>query len=224
MKTIFLLLAVFFMRVLLARSEEIQSNLNLPDIVVTNFLGSKADWIFSQSTTNGLIYGITSPSVMRRHPNEKWGAIVISLATNNDHSVFMGQSSESCLDLNLFDPNGNPVKKTALGKTFGNPVVQATLEKAFWEKGGRIMFSLHHPYPVKLFTVPGVSQLFVLKEPGEYTLHVKMRLIKNSGNVSGHPQFQQIWLPEIIVKIETRPEDISTENLPSSVQTNSPAK
>ena len=160
-------------------------------------------------------------------------------------------SAEKLFDVNLVDTNGQFVKKTEYGKQFGQALTQKQLND--WVIPIRITGHIsagwffvpfgpgaQHWVDVGNFSIPKV---FELTHAGEYTLHMRMRLIQScisdqSGmirtNILDAQQlgagrkmptiFQSIWLPEVTAKVQIPPEDILPENLSPSSQTNSPIK
>lgn len=168
--------------------------------------------------------------------------------TNSADSTVQGLrlSSEKLFAINLVDTNGQPVKKTEYGKEFGQQLTQEECRKRC---GGRrytgawffIPFypNVQHWTDIGWFSLP---KAFELTQAGEYTLHLRMRLIQtgvsdSSGtlrtNIFNWPYlapksksiyFQSIWLPEVTAKIRIRPEDIPPTDLTPAGRTNFPAK
>jgi hypothetical protein len=116
--------------------------------------------------------------------------------------------------IELFDPNGKPVERTAEGKMFGLPLTQKQIEdwcnkmtKRRWRNG---LFYLSKNTPPPGVSISGFSipQAFQIRNPGEYTLRLRMRLIQLRMDASGHRYFPVGWLPEVVAKVQIRPEDI----------------
>lgn len=155
-------------------------------------------------------------------------------------------SADKLFAINMVDANGQFVKKTEYGKEFGQALtqkqlndwitpirIQGNLLKAWFEIPPAIS-TWQHQRDVGTFSI---SKAFSLTKAGEYTLHVRMRLIQShfidsAGTIirtnifgpyfgsSGRTTltaFQFVWFPEVTVKVQIRPEDISkNRNLQTS--------
>jgi hypothetical protein len=117
-------------------------------------------------------------------------------------------------EIELSDPQGRPVEKTAEGKMFGLPLTQKQIEdwcnkmaRRGWRDG---LFYLSKNTSPPGVTISGFSipQAFQIRNPGEYTLQLRMRLIQLRMDASGHRYFPVGWLPEVVAKVQIRPEDI----------------
>ena len=139
--------------------------------------------------------------------------------------------------LKLFDSKGQPVEKTADGKMFDLPLTQeqiAAWDRAAQKKNGgnssawHLIFRPAHPGGLNIPTAGPIvftlQPLFKVTEPGEYTLHLRLRLIQTKEDSSGQVYFPMVWMPEVTAKVQICPEDISPENLLPNGQTNSPTK
>ena len=137
--------------------------------------------------------------------------------TNQDY--FLNMPRENLFAIELLDASGKPVGKTATGSQFGLPLTDKQVtdwyDKALnptnTSRHETFIYSFpHEAFQIGFFSIP---EMFEIKEAGEYTLHVRMRLIQRS---------QLVWLPEATGKVVIRPEDILPPPPPG--QTNAPAK
>ena len=136
--------------------------------------------------------------------------------------------AEKLFVIGLIDAQGQPVTKTEYGRQFGQPLTQKQLNDWAIPKrvaGRTIWFRVPPETQVGVFSIP---KAFQLTQPGEYMLHVRMRLIQSSfsdpsgivgqtnifgGQYMGPGRttptvFQLVWLPETTVKVQIRPEDL----------------
>jgi hypothetical protein len=137
----------------------------------------------------------------------------------------------------LFDSKGQAIEKTDEGKMFGLSPTQeqiAVWDRAAGKKHGgafsdwHLVFVPSHPggptIPTAGPIVFSLQPLFRVKEPGEYTLHLRLGLIQTKEDSSGQVYFPMVWMPEVTAKVQIRLEDIAPENLSPTGQTNSPTK
>lgn len=140
---------------------------------------------------------------------------------------------EKLLAIKLTDASGRLVEKTDYGMKFGRPLTQQHLND--WiipiRMSGHLSAAWFQIPPgtfgeqVGVFSIP---KAFKLTQPGQYTLHVRMRLIQShfsdpSGTItqtnifggqymgSGRTSptvFQFVWLPETNTEIKIPPKDI----------------
>jgi hypothetical protein len=130
-------------------------------------------------------------------------------------------------NIELLDPKGKPAPKTDAGKKVGAWTDQQIKdwfenhrEKPFAEKKPKGIADILFPlWPATISNGINLAQMFQLKQAGDYTLHFQMRVAQTKLNTSGEIELNIFWLPEVIAKVQVRPEDIPPEN----VQTNSPA-
>jgi len=123
--------------------------------------------------------------------------------------------------LELFDSKGKAVKKTDEGKKFDLPLTQEQIEA--WlhstqaKYGGdsyswHLMFMPAHPggpdIPTAGPIVFSLKPLFRINAPGEYTLHLSLRLITSKRDSNGQFYFPMVWMPEVITKVQFMPEDL----------------
>ena len=79
-------------------------------------------------------------------------------------------------------------------------------------------------WPTQISSDVSLPQLFQIGKEGEYVLHFQLRMAQIKVDASGKMELNIFWLPEVVAKVEIRPEDIQLENLPATSQTNSPVK
>ena len=180
--------------------------------IATNNLGYFTN--FSSSVKIDYPYPTRTPICYVNLSNNRIGDFARN-QTNNDY--FLNMPRENLFAIELLDASGKPVGKTASGSQFGLPLTDKQVtdwyNKAMNHTNPRRSATLiailpHNTLPVGFFNIP---EMFEIKEAGEYTLHVRMRLIKRS---------LFVWLPEATSKVQIRPEDI----LPPPGQTNTPAR
>ena len=154
---------------------------------------------------------------------------------------------EELFAIDLVDTNGQMLDKTEIGKKYGQSLTQkevndrflplriahGSMSAGFWAEPGAAI-------EVGILSIP---KNFKLTHVGEYTLHLRMRLIQTcvsdlSGTVrtnildgdffgpsrTSPTVFQSVWLPEVVGKVLIRPEDIPLPNLSPNAKKNSPAK
>lgn len=150
---------------------------------------------------------------------------IINTTTNNVLG-YLHLSIEEISNIELFDPQGKPVIKTTVGKQFyfrTDEQIKDILAKinpmTLRRKGSLVIHGLLYAQISNNFSIP---EAFQLRQPGEYTFHVSVRLVKNEQDASG--RFLTTLLPEVVTKVQIRPDDIPLENPSANNQTNSPAK
>lgn len=187
----------------------------------------KSNWFFSTDSTNGLACVLWVETAWPLQNSQLLPACLVyvtNATTNRIWWLFM--PATNLFNIELFDSQGKSVEKTSLGKMFDLPLTQKRISDWYNDKHWQIMrhgraFEVYPSMRIQTrsFSIP---EAFEIKEAGEYTLHVQMRLIGNGPDSSGH--FPITWLPEAVAKVQIRPEDIPPENLLPNVQTNSSAK
>lgn len=162
--------------------------------------------------TNGLYCAIELASFEHRPQGKEWPPVCcinVVNTTANDVSDCLKLPLASLLQIELFDSQGKPVEKTATGKQFGSWTQKQI--KDWFDEMQRIRWRGRY------FRVPGllyaqignpfsISQAFQVKQSGEYTLHLSLRLIQSKQDRSD--QLSTIVLPEVITKVQIRPNDI----------------
>ncbi|MGH7988845.1 MAG: hypothetical protein ACREDS_01435, partial [Limisphaerales bacterium] len=134
----------------------------------------------------------------------------------------------SYLKIDLLDSAGKPVERTEEGKQYKMLLKQRQLEELIKKRDEKHRsgltrtdgFTLVTPKFDERFFSFGIPELFELKQPGEYTLKVQVRLIRRErvGWDSSNPKLQITWLPEVTAKIQIRSEDVSRTNSASGGQ------
>jgi hypothetical protein len=168
--------------------------------------------------TNGMSCAVFFTRVL----NWKLPPICCVNLINDTTNAFYGgfrPSPEMLFKIDLFDSNNIPVAKTDMGKKYGEPVTQEQLKE--WYKknvngrgwGTFLLPPLSARQQISQFSIP---EVFQLKQTGEYTLHLNMRLMQSQHDSSGKLYFSIIWLPEVAAKVQIQPEDIASTNLPPS--------
>ena len=129
----------------------------------------------------------------------------------------------------LLDKRGYQVQKTKLGERYGEALSQEQIAtwRHNWNNPHRRMLIRLLPNGIAKFAdAPteicffGVKDAFEIKVAGEYELHLQMRLIQVGKDGSGKLYYPITWLPEVVAKIQIRPEEI----LSATNYTNPPAK
>lgn len=116
------------------------------------------------------------------------------------------------LKIELVDSKSRPVEKTKEGLKYGSFLTKKELQELFqkrWQHSRIAKDYLFisktsglHGYQLDSF---GLPELFKLKESGEYTLRVQIRLAQDSeGKLK-----RIIWLPEVTAKIQLRSGDLA---------------
>jgi hypothetical protein len=201
-------------------------------IVDPNLQGMVDSWAKGDAT-NGLVCGVVfarSDGISERPPIFY---VNIINTTTNFISGCLNLPFEAFASIELFDSDGKQATKTTAGQRVGT-WTQKQIEDWFNEthrkrsqamtKSGSITSTL---FPLLYEQVSGkisIFQMFQLNVAGEYSLHLKMRFVQVAEDASGQFTFQTTWLPEVVARVQIRPEDIPPENLSPSGQTNSSTK
>ncbi|MGA2868714.1 MAG: hypothetical protein ABSF34_06105 [Verrucomicrobiota bacterium] len=182
-------------------------------------------WI-KGSETNGISCAVFFTRIL----NWKLPPVCCVNLINDTTNIFYGgfrPSPEMLFEVELFDSNNIPVEKTDAGKRYGEPVSQEQLREWYNKNVNRHGWGTFALYPLSVrqqvsqFSLP---EVFQLKEPGEYILHLHMRLMQRQQDSSGKLSFSINWLPEVVAKVRILPEDIMPTNLVPNAQTNPPVK
>lgn len=184
--------------------------------------------------TNGLAcvlwIGNHPPYAGQQHP-----VCIVSVNDKSTNSFICWTAyPTSYLKLHLLDPAGKPVEKTEKGKQYGTLPNRRQLEELIEKRDEKHRsgltrtdgFNLITPKFDHRFTSFGIPELFELKQPGEYTLKVQMRLIRRErvGWDSSNPNLKITWLPEVAAKIQIRAEDVPQTHSVPIIQTNASSK
>ena len=121
----------------------------------------------------------------------------------------------------LLDNRGHKVKKTGLGKRYGLRPSQAEIEnwRAHWPVAGQSIFlhlvSNQDPWFLNRPTMVcqlNLFDIFDIKRPGDYTLHLQLRLIQAAEDVSGKTYYPLTLLPEVVAYLKIEPKDLPVKN------------
>ena len=154
---------------------------------------------------------------------------VVVNETTNIRLHFMRLPLEGTCEMKLLDSTGAKVKKSAVGRKYVF-WTRAQIDKWYSENifqhmlvvpiAGAFPGGSHEFYPG--FSIP---QAFALKEPGEYSLYVRLKLLQNRvRDASGTFTYNFIDPPEVVAKVKIRAEDIQASAPPPSVETNGAPK
>jgi hypothetical protein len=124
----------------------------------------------------------------------------------------------------LSDSQGKWVKTTKSGSMFGQTWSQKQIDE-WWKtlSDQRISRRALFIYP-KVDNEPMIQQVayfnitdvFQIEQPGEYTLHLQMRLIRFEYDPHNQHHYSTTWLPEATAKVQIRAEDLpKTNSMPS---------
>lgn len=145
---------------------------------------------------------------------------VVNTTTNYFRS-FLNLSPEYLIQEELFDSGGKPVEKTATGRLSRTSVSQI---QEYYRENAHVRFRSKHMlvWPISYAQIGGVSipATFQLTHPGVYTLHVRMQLVDGKWDESKNLHLRPTWLPEVVAKVQIRPEDITTSSQSPSGETN----
>ena len=233
MRTLIFLTIIAFGNLIIRAADQIVTDAFFgPRVIVRPEMQDTVDSWFKGKATNGLVCAVNFDRPYGNKKSPLFNVAVINATTNFIHA-FLKVPLEASANIELLDPKGKPVAKTEAGKQI-NPWSdqQITdwfndlLEKRshFQAKSGSITGTF---FPLLDFQVRGevsLPHLFQLKQAGEYTLHLKMKVAFTRLNTAGKIEMNIFWLPEVVAKVQIRPEDIPLENRPATSQTNSPAK
>lgn len=131
--------------------------------------------------------------------------------------LFLQMPPTNLFSIELLDSHGKPVGKTREGKMYGLSLTQKYI--ANWRNKQNLrpagMWYLISPNDTNAHCTVGFFSLrsaFRIEQPGEYTLHLRLRLIEARSDSSGQLYFPMVWLPEVTAKVQIRPEDIPKTN------------
>jgi hypothetical protein len=159
---------------------------------------------------------------------------IVGLTNSTRSRVWSASLPASMLfAVDLVDTNGHFIEKTEYGKGFGLPLTQKQVNERFLPK--RIAHgSMAAGYLAQAGLTPTVGEFsipkaFNLKQPGEYTLYIRLRLIQScvsdssgtirtnifdaqyfGSNRTNATVFQSIWLPEISTNLQIHSGNIQT--------------
>lgn len=178
---------------------------NVDQILKTNGLECWAE-ILSQSIAHNINSSLRSPAC--------W--VYIHNHTTNFIGCLRMPAPYLC-KIALLDQQGKEVRKTTFGNTYGQALSQGQIDK--WLRN----WNNRHQLPYIRIYAGGIQKLsdmrtdicfFSLKDafqiikPGEYELHLQVRLIQTGQDSSGKLHYPVNWLPEVVTKVQIAPEDI----------------
>lgn len=165
----------------------------------------------------------------------------VTLQNKNTNSRIWGVRlpPEMLFTVDLVDAQERPAEKTEFGKKFGSILTQDEINHWFvptreahgtWAAGFFAPFgSADQKTAVNHFSIPLV---FKLKQPGEYTLRLRTRLVQACvsdekgtmrtnafdaqyfGTDRSKPvRFEFIWMPEVRSKVNVTARDVNSQNL-----------
>jgi hypothetical protein len=207
-----------------------QTNETSQTVILTanNSATNKQVWVTDEkyyrgdADTNGftcvLWVGNHTPYAGQQHP-----ICIVSVNSKSTNTFICWKAyPSSYLKIDLLDSSGKPVEKTEKGKQYGTLPDQKQLAELIKKQDEEHRsgltrtdgFNLITPKYDERFTSFGLPELFELKQPGEYTLKVQIRLIRRErvGWDSSNPKLKITWLPEVIAKIQIRSEDVQKAN------------
>ncbi len=133
----------------------------------------------------------------------------------------------------LLDNRGGEIQKTKLGEIYGKPLTQHEIEvwRNHWTNAHQTIYTRLTANGIKKYADEpseicsfSIKDLFIIETPGEYELHLQLRLIQVGADSSGKLCYPISWLPEVVAKVQIRQEDVPHKNVLANAQTNSPAK
>jgi hypothetical protein len=177
-------------------------------------------------------------------PPTFWPAPVCFVSVYNHSTSFVGclrMPATNLCRIALIDKEGHQVKKTAFGMMYGLPLSQKQIEDwRLHSSDRRDLSRFGSVQSIFLKLIPNgipkfvgvntevcrfsIKDAFEIKKAGEYELHLQLRLVQVGKDDSGKIYYPVTWLPEVVTKVQIRPEDIAVENLSSTKQTNSVVK
>lgn len=138
--------------------------------------------------------------------------------TTNRHDACWRHYPKNYLEIDLLDSSGNPVSRTTVGKGYEHFIDQKQVQAAFlkaYDRSHRSTvqgFGSVSPMSVGQFATISLPELFDLKEPGEYTLKVRMRLLEIDLAKRREGKFTITPLPEVVAKIQIQKLDQPTRD------------
>lgn len=139
----------------------------------------------------------------------------------------MALAPSNLLRVALFDMGGHEVRKTRYGRMFGLPVADEQINHwrldfarrhyhtYSWSGTGHSWATPVYPSGDQSHELPpmcicsfNVRDVFFIRSPGDYVLHVQMRLVQIAKDSSGNIHYPQTWLHEVVRTVH-----ISAENL-----------
>jgi hypothetical protein len=178
-----------------------ESHVNIPEMLKTNGLNC---WVGASSF------------ISTDNPKPMLGAYVYNHSTNEMACLRM--PAINLLRIVLLDKQGHQFKKTSLGMKYGLPLSQEQIYewRHHWNNRHQSIFIRLTPNGIPQYSdIPteicnfSIKDAFEITEPGEYELHLQLRLVQVGTDKSGKFYYPVTWLPEVVAKVQIRPEDIS---------------
>lgn len=177
--------------------------------------------------TNGLLCAVSLSRV--RFPAQPLPVVYINVVNFRTNLVLaMKLPREALFKIKMFDANGKAVERTSEGKEFVDWTDKQCMD--WFKEQCRIRWSGRWfgvtPAPGYYAQVGVISlpELFELKEPGEYTVHVSLPVIETKQNASKKIYSETTWLPEAVAKVKILPEDVKAAAEFWNSKTNAPSK
>jgi hypothetical protein len=197
-----------------------------PRVIVQSEMQNMIDSWFKGAETNGMVCAISfAPSFEKESP--VFYVNFINTTTNFARG-FLQIPIQNRASIKLFDSHGSIVAKTKEGEKFG---IWTDSQMQDWFDSNR-----EKPAPpgytgskserdrkgISIFLFPseytqvtdGLSlpQLFQIKTTGEYTFHFQMKVAQTKVDEAKNITLNLFWLPEVIAKVQIRPENIGQTN------------
>jgi hypothetical protein len=194
-------------------------------IVDPDMQGTVDSW-FKGAKTNNIVCAVSFAPIF-----EKGSPVFYVNLVNTTTNYIRGLlviPIQNRANIELLDAGGKSIPKTEAGKKFN---VWNDQQIRDWFEDNRerppqfpwsrkserdtkgiadILFPL---WPNTISYGISLPQLFQIEKAGEYELHFQMRMAQTKVNTSGKVELNIFWLPEVVAKIQIKPEDILSTNL-----------
>lgn len=117
----------------------------------------------------------------------------------------------------LVDAEGHDVPKTSLGRMYGSPLSQEQVDNFFqnWRNAHERIVIRLIPNGIPRFADQrsdicyfSIRDAFEITKPGDYGLHVQLRLVQVGRDSSRKLHYPITWLPGIVAKVHITAEDL----------------
>lgn len=113
-------------------------------------------------------------------------------------------------DMELFDSQGRLIPKTVEGEKYGQLLTQESLDEWYQKliksrpPGGKWLgtYSWIAPEETSMVGMFSIKDMFKISKVGEYTIHVRVRLIQVKRFSFGGYYFPSTWLAEVATKVQ----------------------
>lgn len=183
-----------------------ESHVNIPEMLKTNGLDCLVEVTERVPTYGG-------------EPLSRPPTCYVSVFNHSTNEMAcLGMPAINLLRIVLLDKQGHQVKKTSLGMKYGLPLSQEQIYewRHHWNNRHQSIFIRLTPNGIPQYSdIPteicnfSIKDAFEITEPGEYELHLQLRLVQVGTDKSGKFYYPVTWLPEVVAKVQIRPEDIS---------------